>query len=101
MYVRLPKTGSTTITSSFRECVSNTTGQRGCLRWLHNARPDITAGELEEIWRTYFVFTFTRNVWTRAVSQWQVGRVRGADVCGDRGGCGRGKHFGCGAAPLP
>lgn len=34
-------------------------------------RTDLTIEELEHMWKTYFVFGFSRNVWRRAVSQYQ------------------------------
>jgi Sulfotransferase family len=69
MFVRTAKTGSTTIVESiFPPC---------------NVRPDVDhcmqrvadstmlPEEVINLWKHYTVFTFTRNVWTRGISQYQ------------------------------
>jgi hypothetical protein len=93
IYIRTPKVGGTTIMEYFPDCDSLTKQQHTQEGAYNNSknndttspRPplplhcvtklakktDLTIEELEHMWKTYFVFGFTRNVWRRAVSQYQ------------------------------
>lgn len=81
MFIRTAKTGSTTIIESiFPPCLYNPKVPH-CMERV--ADTNMTAQEVAALWEKYTVFTFTRNVWTRAISQYQylVHFVKGREEC--------------------
>ena len=69
MFIRTAKTGSTTIIESiFPPCLYNSEVAH-CMERV--ADSNMTSDQVIELWEKYTVFTFTRNVWTRAISQYQ------------------------------
>lgn len=68
-FVRTAKTGSTTILENvFPACVKSP-GLPHCLERV--ADSSMSVEEVAQLWREYTAFTFTRNVWGRAISQYQ------------------------------
>ena len=70
VYLRAPKVASTTILDFFGSCGRPEQGgnKTSCLTPLEVATPE----EYAELWRSYFVFGFTRNPWARAVSSYRM-----------------------------
>ena len=69
IYIRAPKSASTSIVNALGECGNNKSRNAyhpSCMR--HSWEKDLKPGELEKIWNDYFVFGFVRNPWRRAFS---------------------------------
>ena len=76
-FVRTAKTGSTTILESVLPACVKSPDVPYCLQRVSDTQMSIE--EVAGLWMDFTAFTFTRNVWSRAVSQYQylVHFVRG------------------------
>lgn len=81
MFVRTAKTGSTTIVESIFPPCNVSPDVPHCMQRV--ADTSMEAADVIDIWRKYTVFTFTRNVWSRGISQYQylVHFVRDTPQC--------------------
>jgi hypothetical protein len=69
MFVRTAKTGSTTIVESIFPPCNVAPDVPHCMQRV--ADTSMAAEEVAALWKKYTAFTFTRNVWTRGISQYQ------------------------------
>ncbi len=69
MFVRTAKTGSTTIVESIFPPCNISPDVPHCMQRV--ADTTMAAEEVASLWKKYTVFTFTRNVWSRGISQYQ------------------------------
>ncbi|KAL4536786.1 hypothetical protein Ndes2526A_g06292 [Nannochloris sp. 'desiccata'] len=69
MFVRTAKTGSTTIIESIFPPCNVSPDVPHCMHRV--ADTSMSAAEVTKLWKKYTVFTFTRNVWSRGISQYQ------------------------------
>jgi len=82
IYLRTPKVGSTSVLNYFKECTTadhnKATGKKTettkqpefCLEKLH-LQQHLSLEYLQEMWKEYYVFAFSRNIYQRAVSQYR------------------------------
>lgn len=63
-YIKLQKTGSTSIVEHFTECGKHRENPETCFEWIHG----LNASQVATVWRDYFVFSTVRNPFARAVS---------------------------------
>jgi len=92
IYLRTQKVASTTVMTFFGECSGPDDPSATCLLRL-NAYPNLQdLSVMEDKWNDYFVFGFSRNVWTRAISIYEYlihavnstcSAVRWNDFCSD------------------
>lgn len=64
IYVRHPKSASSTLLHNLRLCSDNST--RDCLKRLESGE----YADVNSMWSAYFVFSFVRNPWQRALSSY-------------------------------
>ena len=70
IYTKCTKTAGTTLVNYFSSCADNPAPEDRCLRFANLTSPADIA-HLLEVWDDYFVFSFSRNVLRRAISQYQ------------------------------
>lgn len=88
IYIKNPKTAGTTLASNyFTECGADGATDT-CLRLFNYSRPK-NVRRMLKAWNQYFVFTFSRNILSRSISQYQVG------ACAEGGGEAAGLCFQC------
>lgn len=68
-FVRTAKTGSTTILESILPACVKAPDVPHCLERV--ADTEMSVEEVSKLWIEYTAFTFTRNVWRRAISQYE------------------------------
>ena len=69
IYVRSPKSASTSIVDVLGECGNARTAghaKPSCMK--HSWEGAMTVEQIEKVWKEYFVFGFVRNPWKRAYS---------------------------------
>jgi hypothetical protein len=70
IYTKCTKTAGTTLVNYFSSCADNPAPLDRCLHFANLTNP-ANISHLLEVWRDYFVFSFSRNVLRRAIRQYQ------------------------------
>ncbi|KAL4440666.1 hypothetical protein ABPG77_000375 [Micractinium sp. CCAP 211/92] len=72
VYLRHAKTASSSLLCHFRGCRAGDSGGQASAALSFEPLQMLTGQELADLWRTYFVVTFVRNSYQRAVSSYRM-----------------------------